>query len=151
MAGDPDKWTPKTRESADHSMPYTVAVAFLHGDVREEHFGDHYLRNPQILALAQRVKVKATEEADRRMPEAMLCRMEVVTSGGERHEAVVEYHKGHWKNPMTETEIEAKFRTLAAEVLKPEQTDQLLKTLWKLEELDDAGDIVRLTNAGAKR
>jgi 2-methylcitrate dehydratase len=31
MAGDPDKWEPETRETADHSMPYTVAVALLHG------------------------------------------------------------------------------------------------------------------------
>jgi 2-methylcitrate dehydratase len=150
MAGDPDKWTPETRETADHSMPYTVAVAFLHGDVREAHFGERYLRDPQIRALAQRIKVKATEEADRRMPEAMLCRMQVVTTGGERHETVVEYHKGHWKNPMTEQEIETKFRSLAAEVLKPEQTDHLLQTLWKLEDVADAGEIVRLTNAGAK-
>jgi len=151
MAGDPDKWEPATRETADHSMPYTVAVAFLHGDVREEHFGERYLRDPHIRALARRVKVKATAEADRRMPEAMLCRMEVVTTGGASHEAVVEYHKGHWKNPMSQTEVETKFRNLAAQVLRPEQTDELLRTLWKLEELGDAGEIVRLTNAGAKR
>ena len=148
MAGDADKWEPATRESADHSMPYTVAVALLHGEVEEKHFGERYLRNPDIRALTRLVKVKATEEADRRMPEAMLCRMQIVLDGGATHETVVEYHKGHWKNPMSDDEVEAKFRRLAAEVLKPEQIERLLEKLWTLEELPNAGEIVRLTKAG---
>ena len=148
MAGDADKWEPATRESADHSMPYTVAVALLHGEVEEKHFGERYLRNPAIRALTRLVKVKATEEADRRMPEAMLCRMQIVLDGGETHETIVEYHKGHWKNPMSDDEVEAKFRRLAAEVLTPEQIERLLEKLWTLEELPDAGEIVRLTKAG---
>jgi 2-methylcitrate dehydratase len=145
MAGDSDKWEPKTRESADHSMPYTVAVALIHGAVEEKHFGDLYLRDPRILELTRRVKAIATEEADSRMPDAMLCRMELVTKSGETHGASVEYHKGHWKNPMTDGEVEAKFRSLATQVLKPDQIDRLLDSLWRLEELDDAGEVVRLT------
>jgi 2-methylcitrate dehydratase len=147
MAGDIDKWEPRTRESADHSMPYTVAVALIHGEIEEKHFGDVYLRDPRILELTRRVKAKATEEADRRMPEAMLCRMELVTTSGASHTAVVEYHKGHWKNPMTDAQVEAKFRKLAVAVLNEGQTDRLLQTLWRLEESEDAGDVVRLTQA----
>ena len=150
MAGDPDKWSPTTRETADHSMPYTVAVALIYGDVQEEHFGSRYLQDPKIQALTQRVKVQASAEADRRMPDAMLCRMQVVTTGGTTHEASVEYHKGHWKNPMSDAEVETKFRKLASAVLDPRRTDRLLESLWRLEELPDAGEIVRLTNAGAR-
>jgi 2-methylcitrate dehydratase len=148
MAGDADKWEPETRETADHSMPYTVAVALIHGDVEERHFGERFLRDPAIRALTRRVKVKATAEADRRLPEAMLCRMEIVTTAGASHSTVIEYHKGHWKNPMSDGEVEAKFRKLAAEVLKPAEAERLLDKLWKLDELPDAGEIVRLTKAG---
>jgi 2-methylcitrate dehydratase len=145
MAGDPDKWAPATRETADHSMPYTVAVALLHGDVQEEHFGERYLRDPAIRALAKRITVKATEEADQRMPEAMLCRMTIVAARGTSHEAVVEYHRGHWKNPMSDAEVETKFRRLAHAVLNAAQSDRLLEGLWQLETFRDAGEIVRLT------
>jgi 2-methylcitrate dehydratase len=148
MAGDIDKWEPKTRESADHSMPYTVAIALLYGEVEEKHFGDAYLRDPRVLDLTRRVKVKATEEADARMPEAMLCTMELVTRGGESHRAIVEYHKGHWKNPMSDGEIEAKYRKLGRELLTDAQADRLLDALWRLDELPDAGEIVRLTKSG---
>jgi 2-methylcitrate dehydratase len=145
MAGDADKWEPATRETADHSMPYTVAVALIHGSVEAHHFDDPYLNDPKIRALTRRVKVEVSEEANRRMPEAMLCRVTLVTHSGEMHVAVVDYHKGHWKNPMSESEVEAKFRKLAAEVLPAAQTDRLLERLWMLEGVADAGEIVRLS------
>ena len=147
MAGDPEKWAPATRETADHSMPYTVAVALIYGSVAAHHFDDEYLHDLKILALAQRVKVEVSEEAERRMPEAMRCILKLVTTSGAAHAAVVDYHKGHHRNPMSNAEIEAKFRGLAQNVLKPAQTDRLLDALWKLEDLDDAGEIVRLTVA----
>lgn len=145
MAGDPDKWEPATRETADHSMPYTVAVALIYGDVEEKHFDDEYLTDPAIRALTRRVKVRASDEADRRMPEAMLCRLTAVTKSGHRHTAVVEYHKGHYRNPMSESEVEAKFRKLAVKSLSRSGADRLLQSLWRLEDVRDAGEIVRLT------
>ena len=147
MAGDPDKWEPTTRETADHSMPYTVAIAFIYGDVQEEHFGARFLTNAKVRALTRRVEVAASEEADQRMPEAMLCRMVVTTVGGERHEASVEYHKGHWRNPMSDDELEGKFRRLGGGVLTPPELDRLAEALWKLETLPDSGDILRLTQS----
>lgn len=148
MAGDPEKWEPATRETADHSMPYTVAVALIHGSVAEHHFDDEYLRDPKIRALAKRVKVETSEEAERHMPEAMRCNLTLVTKSGATHTAVVDYHKGHYKNPMSDAEVEAKFRGLARNVLKPERVDRLLDALWKFEDVADAGEIVRLTVTG---
>ena len=147
MAGDPEKWKPATRETADHSMPYTVAVALTHGTVEERHFDDEHLRDPKILALTRRVKVEVSKKADRRMPEAMLCELKLVTKSGATHAATVEYHKGHWKNPMSDAEVEAKFRKLAGGVLPPDRTGRLLERLWKLENVADAGELVRLTVA----
>jgi len=148
MAGDPDKWAPETRETADHSMPYTVAVALIHGTVEARHFDAAYLHDPAIRALTRRVKARASEEADRRMPHAMLCTLTLTTRSGARHTAVVEYHRGHYRNPMSESELEHKFRTLARDVLAPRATDRLLETLWRVETLEDAGEIVRLTLPG---
>lgn len=148
MAGDPEKWTPATRETADHSMPYTVAVALIYGGVESRHFDDDYLRDPKILSLAQRIKVTLSEEAEKRMPEAMRCYFTLMTKSGVTHKALVDYHRGHYRNPMTDTEIEAKFRPLAAPVLSSAQTDRLLDKLWHIEDLADAGECVRLTVAG---
>ena len=145
MAGDPQKWSPETRETADHSMPYTVAVGLMHGDIGEEHFAEAAFRDPALRALTQRVRVSEWEEANRRMPEAMLCRVTLTTKSGAKHSATVEYHKGHWKNPLSDQELEAKFRKLARHILPDARTDRLLARLWALETLDDAGEILKLT------
>ncbi|MCC6533894.1 MAG: MmgE/PrpD family protein [Burkholderiales bacterium] len=147
MAGDAQKWEPETRETADHSMPYTVAVALTYGDVGEEHFEPAMLRDPGLRALTRRVKVSEWDEANRRMPEAMLCRVTVATRQGTRFDATVDYHRGHWRNPMSDDEVEAKFRKLARHLLAQEKVDALAQRLWRLEELADAGEIVRLSVA----
>jgi len=147
MADDPQKWEPETRESADHSMPYTAAVAFLHGEVGEEHFEDRYLHDPQLRALTRGVTVAESDEANRRMPIAMLCEMTVALRSGATHRASVEYHRGHHRNPMSETEIEHKFRKLAQSVLAPGAIDQLLDRLWHLDSAADLGEVVALTVA----
>ena len=77
MAGDTEKWHPTNRETADHSMPYTAAVALMYGTIEPRHFGEEYWRNPQLLALVQKVKVRVSEEANRRAPEAMLSIVDV--------------------------------------------------------------------------
>ena len=145
MAGDEEKWDPKSRETADHSMPYTVAVALTHGRVHQSHFDEQYFRNPQLLDLTGRVKVESSAEADRRAPEAMLCQLDVVTKAGDRYSAEVPYHRGHYKNPMSDSEVEEKFRSLAQDLLTPGQTDALLEKLWNLEQVEDIGEVLRLT------
>ena len=145
MAGDQEKWRPQTRETADHSMPYTTAVALTYGQVEQGHFDDRYIFDPQLLELTGKVKVERSEEADRRVPEAMLCYLDVVTRSGQKYSAEVPYHKDHYKNPMTDAEMEEKFRSLAKDLLSPDQTDALLDKLWHLKEVKDIAEVIRLT------
>ena len=126
-------------------MVYTTGVALMYGTVHQRHFGDEYLRNPELLDLVSRIKVSVSEEANRRAPEAMLCDVEVLAKSGKRYSSEVAYHKGHYKNPMSDSDVEAKFRSLAHDVLSPSQTDRLLDRLWHLEEVKDVGEILRLT------
>ena len=145
MAGDPEKWRPLNRETADHSMPYTVAVALMYGGVGQSHFDDEYLQDQRLLDLVSKVEVSVSEEANRMAPEAMLCEVEVVTGKGERHSHRVAYHKGHYRNPLSDGELEDKFRGLAGPVLAGDRVDGLLDRLWRLEEVEDLGEIFDLT------
>ena len=144
MAGDAEKWHPANRETADHSMPYTAAVALMYGTVEARHFEAAYLRDPALLDLVQKVSVSVSDEANRRAPEAMLSQVEVTTTSGARYRAEVPYHRGHYKNPMSDQEVETKFRTLVREFLSPTQTDALLERLWHLEQVEDIGQVIRL-------
>jgi 2-methylcitrate dehydratase len=145
MAGDPEKWRPANRETADHSMPYTAAIALLHGSIQHHHFEEAYFRDPKLLALIDRVKCVVSEEANRRAPEAMLCELELRLRDGRRHTSRVEYHRGHWRNPMSDAEVEEKYRMLAASVMPDGAAEALVRRLWRLEHEADIGQLVRLT------
>jgi 2-methylcitrate dehydratase len=144
MAGDAEKWHPTNRETADHSMPYTTAVALMYGTVEARHFNPEYWTDPHLLELTQKVKVSVSEEANRRAPEAMLSTVEVVTTTGQRRKGEVAYHRGHYKNPMSDQEIDEKFRGLAQSLLTERQIVTLLDRLWNLEQVEDIGEIIRM-------
>ncbi len=145
MAASPDKWRPQTHETADHSMPYSTGVIFMYGSLDETYYEDPYLHDAKLLALVAKVKVIPSDEADRREAEINLCDLELVLKSGARHKVRVEYHRGHWKNPMTDAEMEEKFRGLARKHLKTDRIDALLKQLWSLENQPKIDNILELT------
>ena len=145
MAASPDKWRPQTHETADHSMPYSTGVIFMYGSLDETYYEDPYLHDEKLLALVSRVKVIPSDEADRREAEINLCDLELVLKSGARHKVRVEYHRGHAKNPMTDAEMEEKFRGLTKKHLKADRVNALLKLLWSLDNQPKIDDILALT------
>ncbi|MBI3043662.1 MAG: MmgE/PrpD family protein [Betaproteobacteria bacterium] len=134
-ADTPDKWNPTTRETADHSIPYVVAVALTKGTVGLGDFIDESIRDPELHALMQKIQVHATEECTRNWPEAFPFRITVTTESGQKHVRDVRYAKGHPRNPMTDQEIEVKFRQLAEPVMGRTQVNNALGCLWHLEDI----------------
>jgi len=145
MADSPDKWRPQTHETADHSMPYSVGVILMYGMINENYYEAPYLHDQKLLDLVAKVKAIPSEEAARRHGEINLCELELVLKSGQRNTTRVEYHRGHWKNPMSEVELSEKFRGLAGRYLNAERVESLLAQLWKLDDLPKAGVILELT------
>jgi 2-methylcitrate dehydratase len=133
MADGPDKWRPPTHETADHSIPYAAGVVLMYGKIDPEYYEDPYLHDSRLLELVNRVKCAPSDEADRTENEFNLCELEIVLKSGERKTFRVEYHRGHFKNPMTDAEMEEKFRLMAQKHLSADRVDNLLRILWGLE------------------
>jgi 2-methylcitrate dehydratase len=144
MAGDPEKWHPETRETADHSIPYVVGVALMYGSLEVKHFAKEYLHNPNLLELIQKIKVEKTDECNNLYPNASANRIEIITKSGEKFSELGQYHRGHHHNPLTDEEIEQKFHSLTGELLSPTQRKALLQLLWNLERVDDVHTIMDL-------
>ena len=145
MADSPDKWRPQTHETADHSIPYSAGVMLMYGTINADYYEAPYLQDARLLDLVSRVKCIQSEEADRRAHEFTLCILDLTLKSGEHKSVRVEYHRGHWKNPMTDAEMEEKFRVLAGKQMPADRIDALLKQLWALEELPHAGDLIGMT------
>ena len=141
MAGDDQKWDPRDRETADHSIPYGVAVALTFGEVGVAHFDEPTLSHPQVRETLKKVRVTASDEAAALWPEAMLSTLTLRTNDGAETQTRVTYNKGHWKNPMTDAEIEEKFWSLAGDVLPRARGEALLDGIRRLESLESLGPI----------
>jgi 2-methylcitrate dehydratase len=133
-ATEPEKWAPQTRETADHSIPYLVAVAFHDGMVTPSSFSDQRLHDPALRPLIEAMTV--TEDADytQRFPEAFPCRMEITTTSGQRLSAEAVYPQGHARNPLADAEVEGKFQRLSADLLTATQCQSVCELVWSLEQ-----------------
>ena len=140
-SSEPEKWDPKTRETADHSIPFLVAAAFQEGAVTPGSF------TPQLIAdLAKRAtmaKMTLSEDAEfpEKFPSEYNCRITVTDQVGNEHTAHTSYSKGHKNNPLDDNELEAKFRSFSAGVLSDMQCDQVLESIWTVEEATDMDDL----------
>jgi len=141
---DPEKWHPRTRETADHSFPYAVAVALLDGTVTLQSFGPKRLNDAALQALMQKVRVVEQEEFKGWYPQAMPTRVSVRTAMGKEYVKQVDFPLGHPRNPMSDREVEEKFRTLAARKLDRAQAGKVIDLVWKLDRLKDIGSLMPL-------
>ncbi|MFQ5896187.1 MAG: MmgE/PrpD family protein [Nitrospinota bacterium] len=147
ILGDPAKYEPATKETADHSLPYCMAAALVDGEVTPAQFAETRLWDPRIRALLPKVKVEVAPEMEALTPENQPALVEVETTSGEVFSREVRYARGDPRDPMSEEEVEAKFRALASEVLSAERQDELLASARRLEEVERIGDLVALTVA----
>jgi 2-methylcitrate dehydratase len=147
MADSPDKWRPQTHETADHSIPYAAGLVLMYGGIEPEYYEDPYLHDQRLLELVSRVKCMPSNEADRSEHEFNLCELKIVLKSGERKTVRVEYHRGHLKNPMTDAEMEEKFRSMAQKHLSADRVDSLLRQLWALESVPKVGELIAATRA----
>jgi 2-methylcitrate dehydratase len=139
---DPEKWRPKTRETADHSLPYCTAVALTDGDVTLESFSDERLHDGQLLALVAKIKIHREASLTARYPRGIPNRLEATLADGRKIVAENEFPRGHDQNPMTDGEVEAKFQRMAAGRLEASQARKILDLCWRFDELDDIGELL---------
>jgi 2-methylcitrate dehydratase len=140
-------WRPETRESADHSLPFVMAVALMEGSVEIRHYDQMYYKRPDVRALMQKIKVRIGEEPVAAWPEVPLSIVEVELRSGKVLSTKVAYHLGHFKRLMTDEEQERKFRPLAEPLLPKKQIDDLLACLRRLDEVEQIGELISLTVA----
>lgn len=144
MGSEASRWAPATRETADHSLPYCIAIALLDGKVTRDSFVDTRLRDPTVAELMRKVKVAEDPALSAMYPEGAPGRVTIRMRSGEAHVAEVRYPKGHVKSPMTDGEIERKFGDLCVGQLDAGRCNKALEALWQLESVDDAGGITAL-------
>jgi 2-methylcitrate dehydratase len=144
ILSDPSKFAPKTKETADHSLPYVIAAAVADGNVLPDSFSDVKLKDARIWDLLSKIKVVADPEIDSLFPGVKRARVSITTLGGSTHTAQVDHAKGSPMNPMSDDEIISKFRANSQGVVSEARQDEIINQTWNFETVEDLGEYMRL-------
>lgn len=141
---DPSKRFPTTRESADHSFNYCVAVALLDGAAGPEQFTEARIASEDVRDLMARVDLTIAPELEGLYPATFPGVVTVRLKDGRELIKRIDHPIGHPKNPAPRTRLEEKFRQLAQPMLSSRRMDEIINAVWSLEDLDDIAGLMEL-------
>lgn len=143
ILSDPSKYKPTTKETADHSLPYCIAVAVVNGHVLPSDFEENALKNPMVWSLLNKIKVIANPEIDALFPKKKQAIVTIKTSKGKYRKQ--EYlAKGQPERPLSEEEIISKFKANSEKKISSPKMDNIIKTTLELENIDEIGEYMEL-------
>lgn len=120
--------------AAQMNLPYTAAVTLIDGTAFIDGYTDDRLTDPAILALADRVKVVVAPDLDAGGKDEMRAvRVKLTTKPGAVFTEAVTYRSGHWKNPLSDSDIAAKFANLATRVITDEAAEDIRQAVLDLD------------------
>lgn len=146
-----------TKERADHSLPYILAVAILDGDVMPAQYEEARIRRSDVQQLLRRVIVRKNPAYSQRFPEEMPCRIEVLLRNGQKFDRESRDYPGFLSQPMDWEMICKKFNVLAEPHTTAAQRQAIIDAVANLE-TTRIRDLTQLmsnlhaqSNAGAKQ
>ncbi len=147
ILADPSKYDPRTKETADHSLPYCIAAALVDRQVTPAQFTEDRIMDPTIRAQLPKVEAVADDEIERDFPRLQRVAVSITTTDGRCYDKQLDYPKGDYRNPLTDDEIERKFDTLAERFVSSDVRARLKRTVWNLEKLGAVSELMTLCRA----
>jgi 2-methylcitrate dehydratase PrpD len=132
--------TPQNGLEGKFSVYHAAAVALVHGAAGEAQFSDAVVRDTSVISVRDRVSVTASAQV-RKLEAHVTIRLR----NGTVLEKHVEHALGTVERPMSDRDLEDKFRSLTDGVLSAAEAARVIGLCWRIAELDDAGELARAT------
>jgi len=135
ILADPSKYTPTSKETADHSLPYCIAAAIVDRSVTLDQFTKSKLNDDRIRSVIRKVKVVADPELEKLFPELATAIVEVTCKDGRHFTQRADFPKGNPKNRMSDEEVLTKFNANASSVISEQRAKAIISKIMNLESL----------------
>lgn len=130
--------TPRDGLEGKLSLYHSAVVALLDGDAGVHQYTDARVNDPRVVAFRDKITVSSDGAIGKEQ-----ARVRITLTNGKSLEMFVEHARGCLQRPLSDADLEAKFRSLAAAELAPPAVEHLIEQCWSLAELPDAGAIAR--------
>jgi 2-methylcitrate dehydratase len=144
ILSDPTKYRPTTKETADHSLPYCIAVAVAKGNVLPSDFNDVALKDPFVWELLPKIKVVAEPEIDALFPKVKRAIVTVTTDDERQFTKQEDYAKGRAERPLSDDELIDKFRANGQGAMSEARLEEIIQATFSLEDLSTVGEYMGL-------
>ena len=151
ILSDPSKYDPRTKETADHSLPYVIAAALVERQVTPAQFTMEKILDPKIREQLRKVEVVADPEIEKIFPDLQRVIVHINTKDGRCFSKQLDFPKGDPRNPLTDREVEEKFAALAQGVLSEGAQKQVKEAVWNLERVGSVSELMALMEADVRR
>jgi 2-methylcitrate dehydratase len=141
-----DKYRVGSKEEADHSLPYLVAVALLDGEVTPDQYAPERMMREDVQALLRNVIIRPDEQMSQRFPDEMPCRITITLKDGRSERIEKRDYEGFYTRPLSWEKAVAKFEQLAA----PSTDHNLRTTIADAVAHLDSIDVRQLTDVLAR-
>src|SRR5438093_7927079 len=147
ILGDPHKYRPTSKETADHSLPYCMAVDLVDGMVTPLQFREERVRDQSLIPIMDKIKVVANEEFEALFPKFQPSRVTITTNDGKSYSTRVDVPKGDPRDPMTEDETAVKFTALGGDLIGKKQCKELQRCIMNIDGAKKVDELLELTIA----
>ena len=147
ILSDPSKYDPRTKETADHSLPYVIAAALVERQVTPAQFTMEKIMDPRIREQLRKIEVVADPEIEKVFPALQRSIVHIHTKDGRAYSKQLDFPKGDPRNPLTDLEVEEKFAALADGVLSADAQKRVKDVVWNLERVGSVNELMELMEA----
>jgi 2-methylcitrate dehydratase PrpD len=133
---------PRTELNAKFSMEFCLAILLLERKAGLAQFTDEVVRRPDVQNLIERIDFGVHPEAEAAGYEKMTTILEITLTDGRVVSGRADFGKGSPADPMTDAELEAKFRDCAGWAgVSEADAAGIAALLWRLEDLGDVREL----------
>lgn len=122
---------------AQMSIPCAISLALVFGEVSINSFEESKVQSELVQSLINKVEVTVDDKCEENYPKHRPSILTISMKDGTNYSHYVEDPKGETKYPLTDEELERKFRSNCLGILSKEEIDQMIDAIWNFEKLEN--------------
>jgi 2-methylcitrate dehydratase PrpD len=133
---------PTTPYLAKFNLPFCIASALMFGHANLADFSTARIRDPETARMMEKIRIQPDPELSAMYPRKWPARVEIVKRSGEHLAGVSTYPKGDPENPLSESEVVGKFKSLTRGLITDDWADALCEGALSLERISDVSTLL---------